>query len=166
MTIVAGIVFNPVVAFVVTLVAMMASFMCTFTLARYFLSDWVAARLEKYPTASDLMSAVEDNGFRVLVMMRLNPFVPGFVNGYGFGLTSIKPQTYLLASVIGCMPLTLIYIYIGWAGGEAILRSGGEAEKLQEGTMWFGLGLSVVMLVAIAWYGRRTLAAVAATGDK
>jgi hypothetical protein len=32
--------------------------------------------------------------------------------------------------------------------------------------MWFGLGLSVVMLVAIAWYGRRTLAAVAATGDK
>lgn len=159
LAIVAGIVFNPVVAFAVVLIAMMASFMATYTLARFFLEEWVAARLENIPVARGLMQAVEDNGFRMLVMMRMNPFVPGFVNGYGFGLTSIRPLTYLLGSVIGSIPLTLIYLYLGWAGGEAMLRSGGQSQQLQEGTMLFGIGLSVVMLVAITWYGRRTLAA-------
>ena len=158
LAIVAGIVFNPVVAFAVLLAAMMVAFMCTYILARYFLADWVAARLEKMPVAKKLLSAVEENSFRMLVMMRMNPFVPGFVNGYGFGLTAIKPLTYWIGSVVGSIPLTLIYVYLGWAGGEAMLRSEGQAQKLQEGTMLFGVGLSVVMLLAIAWYGRRTIA--------
>jgi uncharacterized membrane protein YdjX (TVP38/TMEM64 family) len=162
LAIVAGVAFNPVVAFSVVLAAMMASFMCTYVLARYFLADWVTARLEKIPVARKLLAAVEGNGFRMLVMMRLNPRVPGVVNGYGFGLTSIKPITYFLASVVGSIPLTLIHLYLGWAGGEAILRSGGQAEKLQEGTMLFGVCLSVVMLIAITWYGRRLIAAVGA----
>lgn len=158
LAVVAGIVFSPVVAFAVVLVAMMASFMCTYLLAKYFLADWVASRLKKMPIARKLMSAVEENGFRMLVIMRMNPFVPGFINGYGFGLTAIRPTTYFLGSVVGSLPLTLIYLYLGWVGGEAMLRSDSHAENLQEGTMWFGAGLSVVMLIAIAWYGRRTLA--------
>jgi len=157
LAIVAGIIFNPIVAFAALMTAMTVTFMCTYMLARHFLSDWVSARLEKIPTARDLMTAVEDNGFRMLVMMRLNPFVPGFVNGYGFGLTAIKPVTYILASVLGSIPLTLIYLYLGWAGGEAILRSSGQAQKLQEGTMLFGVGLSVLMLIVITWYGRRAI---------
>ena len=161
LAIVAGIIFNPVVAFFVLLTAMITAFLCTYMLARHFLSDWVSKRLEKIPLARDLLAAVEDNGFRMLVMMRLNPFVPGFVNGYGFGLTAIKPATYLLASVLGSIPLTLIYLYLGWAGGEAMLRSTGEAQKLQEGTMLFGVGLSVVMLILITWYGRRAIVAAA-----
>jgi len=159
LTIAAGIAFDPVVAFTVVMAALMTAFMCSYLLARGLLADWVAARLEKMPTARDLMTAVEDNSFRMLVMMRMNPFVPGFVNGYGFGLTAMRPLTYFLASVVGSIPLTLIYLYLGWASGEAILRSGGESEKMQEGTMLFGVGLSVLMLILIIWYGRRTIVA-------
>jgi uncharacterized membrane protein YdjX (TVP38/TMEM64 family) len=88
------------------------------------------------------------------------------LNGYGFGLTSIKPLPYLIGSVVGSIPPTLIYVYLGWAGGEAMLRSGGEAENLQQGTMLFGVGLSVVMLLAIAWYGRRMLVATDTSNAK
>lgn len=157
LTIIAGILFEPVIAFVVVTVAMMITFIVTFTAARYFMADWVQARLDEIPVARKLLCAVEDNCFRMLVLMRLNPFVPGIVNGYGFGLTSIKPTTYFLASVIGSLPLNLIFIYLGWAGGTAILQSGEEASSLQSGTVLFGTIISVVMLVAITWYGRRTI---------
>lgn len=162
LTIVAGILFEPVIAFVVVTGSMMIAFMATFMAARYFVADWVQAKLDKTPAARQLMSAVEENSFRMLVLMRLNPFIPGIVNGYGFGLTSMKPMTYFLASVVGSLPLNLIYIYLGWAGGTAILRSGAETTNLQTGTIWFGAIVSVVMLVAITWYGRR---AIAATGN-
>ncbi len=157
LTIVAGIVFEPVVAFVVVMVSIMAVFMCTFLIARYFAADWVTSRLEKIPVAKRLMSAVEQHGFRMLVLMRLNPFVPGIVNGYGFGMTSIKPLPYFVASVVGQLPLILIYVYLGWAGGEAILHAGAEAETMRYGTLLFGVTLSLLMLIAIAWYGRRMI---------
>lgn len=164
LAIIAGIVFEPVVAFSVVLASSMAAFMCTFVLARRFAAGWVAARLEKIPTAKNLLAAVEDNCFRMLVLMRLNPFVPGFVNGYGFGITSIKPLTYFLASIVGSLPLTLIYTYLGWFGGEAVLRGGAKAEALQDGTMVFGAVLSILMLLAITWYGRRVIAEIGARG--
>lgn len=164
LTIVAGILFEPVIAFVVVTASMMIAFMVTFTAARYFVADWVQAKLDEAPAARQLMGAVEDNCFRMLVLMRLNPFIPGILNGYGFGLTSINPLTYFIASVIGSLPLNLIYIYLGWAGGAAILQSGGETSSVQSGTVWFGAVVSVVMLIAITWYGRRAI--VAAEGKE
>ena len=159
LTIVAGILFEPVVAFTVVTGSMMIAFMATFLAARYFLADWVRTQLDRTPTARQLMGAVEDNCFRMLVLMRLNPFVPGIVNGYGFGLTSIRPLTYFVASVIGSLPLNLIYIYLGWAGGTAILQPGADTGGVQGATMWFGVAVSVAMLGAITWYGRRAMAA-------
>ncbi len=158
LTIVAGIIFAPVVAFVVVMASIMATFMCTFLIARYFAADWVTARLEKVAVAKQLMAAVDQHGFRMLVLMRLNPFVPGIVNGYGFGLTSIRPLPYFVASVLGQLPLILIYVYLGWAGGEAILHSGAGSDKLRYGTLLFGVALSLLMLIAIGWYGRRMIA--------
>lgn len=160
LTIIAGIVFEPLVAAIVVILATMAVFMCTFLIARYFAADWVAARLRKIPTAKTLISAVEEHGFRLLVLMRLNPFVPGVVNGYGFGMTSIKPLPYLIASMLGSLPLTLIYVYLGYAGGEALLRDGAQPDSLQRGTLLFGIVLSAILLIAISWYGHRAVTSV------
>lgn len=154
-TILAGVVFEPHVAFLVVVASSMASFMLTFLLARRLAADWVNARLEKVPVAAGMMSAVERHGFRMLVLMRLNPFVPGIVNGYGFGMTSMKPMTYFVASVVGSLPLILIYVYLGWAGGETLLHEGVAAGDMPDGLLLFGVTLSAVMLLVIAWYGRK-----------
>lgn len=159
MTIVAGILFSPVVAVVVVMAALMTTFTITFMVARHYAADWVAARLEKIPTAKALLSAVEQHGFRLLVLMRLNPFVPGVVNDYGFGLTSIGPRTYFLASLLGALPLALIYTYLGWAGGQSMLHAGSETQGLQSATLAAGVVLSVILIIAISWYGHRAVAA-------
>lgn len=161
LTIIGGILFEPLLAVLVVLLSTMVSFACTFMLAKNFAADWVAARLEKIPASKTMMAAVEQHGFRMLVLMRLNPFVPGIVNGYGFGMTSIRFVPYLAASLLGSLPLTLIYVYLGWAGGQSILRADAEPASLQSGTLLFGVILSVAMLIGIAWYGRRATAMTA-----
>lgn len=156
-TIVAGIVFQPIVALMVVLVSSMTAFMATFFVSRYLVADWVSNRLENNPLAQKCISAVEDNGFRMLVMMRLNPFIPGFINGYGFGLTSINPLTYFAASLVGSLPLMLVYISLGWVSGKAVLYGGSDAKVLESGTLILGAVVSLVMLVVISWYARRSL---------
>lgn len=157
LTIIAGIIFEPVTALLAVIISSMAAFMTTFLLSRYFIADWVSRRLGKIPIAEKCMEAVEDQGFVMLVMMRLNPFIPAFVNGYGFGLTSIGPWKYLLASLLGSLPLILVFIYLGWAGGKAFLLGGAESETLEAGTLVFGVVVSVVTLVFISWYARRVI---------
>ncbi len=158
LTVIAGILFEPPLAVTVVLVSLVVSFMTTYLLAKYFAAGWVEARLNKVPASKALMAAVEQHGFRMLVLMRLNPFVPGIVNGYGFGMTSIRPLPYFVASLLGSLPLTLIYLYLGWAGGKTVLHPGTEPPAVQSGTMIFGIAVSVLMLIAIAWYGRRATA--------
>ena len=158
LNVLAGILFEPVMAVTVVLVSAMVAFVCTFSIARYVAADWVRVQLEEFPVARKLMSAVEQNGFKLLLMMRMNPFVPGFINGYGFGLTSIRFGPYFGASILGAMPLILINVYLGWAGGMAMLRSGGEQTAVHYGILGFGVALSVVLLGLISWYGRRVMA--------
>jgi len=157
LTIIAGIIFEPLTAFLVVLVSSMTAFMATFIVARYLLADWVSRRLEQMPLAQKCITAVEENGFKMLVMMRLNPFIPGFINGYGFGMTSITPGRYFVASLVGSVPLMVSYIGLGWVGGKALLLGGPEAETLETGTLIFGGLISIATLVVIGWYARRAL---------
>ena len=158
LTVAAGIIFEPVTAFLVVLLSFVTAFLTTFMLSRHLLKDWVSRRLEKWPMAEKCMSAVEAQGFRMLVLMRMNPFIPGFVNGYGFGMTSINFGTYFGASLVGSIPLMLVNLYLGWAGGRAILRGSSENTTMDTGMVLFGIAISVVTLIFFAWYGRRVLA--------
>jgi len=153
LTIIAGVLFAPGIAFVVAISALGIAFILTFMIARYLAADRVTAHLEKIPMAKVLMSAVEEHGFRLIVLMRLNPFVPGVINGYGFGMTTLKLKTYFMASLLGSLPLTVIYLYLGWAGGEAMLQPGPSSDGLQGPTLIVGILLSIILFVGISWYG-------------
>lgn len=160
LAVVSGILFDPIVAVIAVSIAILITFVVTFMLARYYAGNWVEKKLEKIPTARKLMSAVEENGLRLLVLMRMNPFVPGFVNGYGFGLTSIDFRSYILGSMVGSLPLNLIYVYLGWTGGRAILLDIDGGEGMQTGNLVLGLVVSTLAFAVIAYYGRRALKSV------
>jgi len=160
--IVAGIVFDPFVAVVVVFLSSLCAFVSTFSIARYLAGQWVEERLKKISAARTLLSIIDNNGLRLVILMRMNPFVPGFVNGYGFGLTSIKFGPYLLGSVMGSLPLSLIHVYLGWAGGESILRGDGQPQAMQSATLLIGVVISLVLIAGISWYGHRAVQQAAA----
>jgi len=80
-----------------------------FLISRYLGRDYVASRLDGRWKSLDQELRV--GGFNYLLCLRLLPLAPSNVVNYGCGLTAIRFRDYLLATVIGITPGTLIYSY-------------------------------------------------------
>lgn len=94
-------------------------------------------------------------GFWLLVVLRLIPAVPYNLINYAFGLTSMGFPQYLLASAVGIIPGTLVFINIG---DKALAPSGP--------TFWIAIGLLVLLLAVTALLGRRLFPDTTENGEE
>ena len=62
--------------------------------------------------------------------MRLSPIFPFNLLNYALGLTRIGLVPYVMASFVFMAPATAVYVYAGWAGGEAIAGEGTLSQTL------------------------------------
>lgn len=140
---VGGALFGPFVGTLLNLVGATLGATAAFLIARYVAADWVrastGARIER------LISGVEAEGWRFVVLMRLVPLVPFNLLNYALGLTRISLPQYVIASVIAMAPGTLAYTWLGYAGRQAL---GGETAAVRYGLLALGL------LAAIAFVPR------------
>lgn len=67
---------------------------------------------KRYRILSAVNTAIERNGVKVMILLRLSPLVP--FSGFNFiaGLTKVSLRDYLLGTV-GIVPGTLAFVYIG-----------------------------------------------------
>jgi uncharacterized membrane protein YdjX (TVP38/TMEM64 family) len=57
--------------------------------------------------------AVGRDGFGIVLLMRLSPLFPyGLVN-YALGLTRVRARDFVLASLVGMVPLNALYAWLG-----------------------------------------------------
>lgn len=157
MHIAAGVVFSFPVAMLVVLAGAVSAQGLTFTIARTVARDWVTRQVAQAPKVKQLLDLVEKEPFKIVFLVRLNLFIPGVLKGYGFGTTNVPFRTYMLASALGFLPVGLAHVYLGWAGGEAMLADGaglGEAEKWM---LVAGVLVSVLLVLAVYFYGKRAL---------
>lgn len=116
MTLLAGAVFGLgwgllIVSFASTLGATLAML-----ISRFLLRDWVQQRFGRRLKAID--AGVEREGAFYLFALRLVPAFPFFLINLAMGLTRIRVGTYWLASQIGMLPGTLVYVNAGRQLGE------------------------------------------------
>lgn len=157
MHILAGIVFSFPIAMLVVLVGAASAHTATFWIARTVARDWVCDKLEGSPQAARLLEMVDEECFKLVLLVRLNLFIPGVLKGYGFGTTDVPFWKYLAASVLGFFPIGLAHVYLGWVGGTAMLDGSGEFSDVQKWLLVGGAIASVVLVVGIYYYGRRAL---------
>src|SRR4029079_5606758 len=86
-----------------------------FLTGRYFARDLVESKLSGNPKFQALDRAVAGAGFKIVLLTRLSPLFPFNVLNYAFGLTGIGFRDYVLASAIGMLPGTVLYVYLGSA---------------------------------------------------
>ena len=55
--------------------------------------------------------AVGRQGFKIVFLTRLSPVLPFNLLNYAFGITRVSLLKYLLASWIGMLPATVMYVY-------------------------------------------------------
>ena len=87
-----------------------------FLLARYCARDFVARKFGKYARFESMDQAIEKNGFKLVLLMRLQPvFVPFAYLNIGLGLTRVRVTDYMLGTLLGTLPGTILYAYVGSA---------------------------------------------------
>lgn len=87
-----------------------------FIVGRYFARDWVAARVADNHRFKAIDDAVGKQGWKIVLLTRLSPVFPFNLLNYGYGLTKVSFPHYALASWIGMMPGTVLYVYFGSLG--------------------------------------------------
>jgi len=110
-SIAAGIVFGPVKGFMVNMIGFFLSGTLAFYLSRFLGKDFVDKILKG--RALNFNNNMEKDGFKILFLLRLPPVLPYDPLSYTSGLTKITYKSFILASVLGVIPETVCYSYMG-----------------------------------------------------
>ncbi len=115
-----------------------------FLVGRYFARDWVAKKIESSTAFAAIDHAVAREGWKIVGLTRLSPAFPFALLNYAFGLTQVKLRDYVLASWIGMMPGTLMYVYAG-----SLAHSAGDRNRTPGEWALLGVGLLATIVVTI-----------------
>ena len=122
-----------------------------FLVARFIARDRVEAIAKGNEKFRNIDNAIGQQGAKLVFLLRLSPVIPFNLSNYLYGLTGVKFWPYVLASWLGMMPGTLLYVYIGTAGKAAVsAAAGGEAMK--HGWQYWtfmSVGLAATIVVTI-----------------
>lgn len=130
-----------------------------FLVGRTLLRTTIEKRIAAYPRFQAIDRAVGEQGFKIVLLVRLSPIFPFNLLNYAFGLTNVRPWQYVLASWIGMLPGTVMYVYLGSALKSLAEVAAGAPEGGTPQTVFFvaGLVMTVIATVVITRVARRAL---------
>jgi uncharacterized membrane protein YdjX (TVP38/TMEM64 family) len=131
----------------------------TFLLARYFTRRWQERRMANDPKFAAVAKAVEREGFRFVLLLRLCPLFPVIMLNYGLGMTSIRLRSYMLGTLLGLMPRTMIVAYSGSGLRSVMDLASGQRLQASGNPMiyWGGLALSLIVFAILAHKARQLI---------
>ena len=116
-----------------------------FLVGRYLARNAIARKIEGNERFAAIDKAVANEGWKIVGLTRLSPVFPFTLLNYAFGLTRVKLSHYVLASWIGMMPGTVMYVYLG------SLAKAASGERTRTTGEWglYGVGLLATVVVTI-----------------
>ncbi len=130
-----------------------------FCLSRWFLRKEISARFRTHATFRAIDIAIEKEGWKIVILLRLCPIPFGLAN-YLYGLTAVRFRPYLIASLIGGLPSLLLYCQLGTAGkaGLDAIASGHLVRSTWE-LVVFGISMvaTVCAIVLIPLFARKAV---------
>src|SRR5713101_6080088 len=111
LTLGAGAVFGVVLGSVCVSISATLGATAAFLVGRYLARDAIARKIEKNEKFAIIDRAVADEGWKIVLLTRLSPVFPFTLLNYAFGLTRVKLSQYVLASWLGMIPGTVMYVY-------------------------------------------------------
>jgi uncharacterized membrane protein YdjX (TVP38/TMEM64 family) len=158
LTLGAGGIFGFWKGFAVVFVGANLGALCAFWLTRTFLRERVAKWVAGNPKFSALDRAIGREGFKMVLLSRLSPIFPFTLLNYFLGLTTVRTSSYVVANLIGMLPGTFLYVYLGVTARDALGASTGGIGKWQFALRIVGLLATAAIVVLITRTARRAMA--------
>ena len=152
MTLAAGVIYGVVGGVAVVSPSSVAAATICFLLGRTLLRKSVEQKVSANKKFAAIEKAVGKNGFKIVALLRLSPAFPFTLLNYGLGLTSVSVRDYVLASFLGMLPGTLLYVYLGHAVGDvgAIFSKAPKAPPPPDASFFQLHGKQVLLVVGLA----------------
>lgn len=153
LTLGAGAVFGVAQGWAIVSVAATLAATAAFLVGRYVARGWVVKRIEGNPTFLAIDEAVGREGWKIVGLTRLSPAFPFNLLNYAYGVTRVSLRHYVLASWIGMMPGTLMYVYLGSLAGD--LATAGTGHSVRTPAEWALYGVGLLATVGVTVYVTR-----------
>jgi len=124
-----------------------------FLVGRYLARDRVVRKLQGNARFRAVDGALKSGGWWIVLLLRLSPVFPFNLLNYALGLTDVKLRDYFLASWLGMLPGTIMYVYIGSLAGD--LAGLGAGGRVRTPTEWALYGVGLTATVAVTLYVTR-----------
>ena len=156
----AGFVYGAAWGFAIAVPAGFVATTAAFVIGRRLLRGRIAARLAGEPQLAAIDDAIAASGLWVVLLLRLSPLFPNEVVNYALGATRVRFREYALASLLGMLPLTAAYAWLGSV--PTALGGVTSGRPVPTGTVgqllwWGGLAATVGVAILVAVLARRAL---------
>lgn len=136
----AGAIFGLGWGLAVTLASIAASSSAAFVTTRYLLRGPAERLARRHKLFKAFDKAVDREGWRIVALLRLSPFLSFGIKSYFFGLTCVRLPDYAIGTFLGMLPGVVLKVWLGAAGRDVLTRGG----PLQ----WTVLGVGIAATVA------------------
>jgi uncharacterized membrane protein YdjX (TVP38/TMEM64 family) len=159
LTLGAGVIFSVVKGSVLVSIASILAATVAFLIGRYLARKWVAKKIEEYPKFTAIDEAVAQEGWKIVGLTRLSPLFPFVFLNYAFSITKVSLRDYILASWIGMMPGTIMYVYLGSLIGSLANIATGVTQKnpVQQTLYIVGLVATVAVTIYVTKVAKKAL---------
>lgn len=128
-----GAIFGPTTGTILLLISGIIGSTICFMIGRYF-KEYILSKIG--PEYEFLKTASTKKIAWIIFTTRLIPFMPFDIISYASGITSIKFRHYFTATLIGIIPMTIIFAKTG--------------NMLIKGAIWPYMGLGIVLVLTVA----------------
>jgi uncharacterized membrane protein YdjX (TVP38/TMEM64 family) len=148
LTLGAGFLFDLVKGSIIVSIASTIGATLAMLLGRTLFREKIGGMVLQNPKFKAVDAAVGQNGFKIVGLTRLTPAIPFTLLNYMYSLTKVRVRDYLIASWLGMIPGTIMYVYIG-SLFQNIEDVFGEREKRPSEYILLIVGFIVTMVITI-----------------
>lgn len=134
-----------------------AGALISFLLGRYLFRDWAIRFAKKFPIFEAIDTALEENGLKIMSLLRLSPLIPFNALNYIGGVTAISFKDNAMA-LIFLLPGTTLYVFLGSSAGSLTdVSSSGDDPTATILSVVFGVVFGVLGIAATTYYAKKEL---------
>ncbi|GAM24424.1 hypothetical protein SAMD00019534_075990 [Acytostelium subglobosum LB1] len=148
-TILAGIIFKLWFGILFVWCSSMLGATIAFLLGKYVFRDSIQKKIEKNKKLQAIDQAIGQEGWKIVLLLRLTPIVPEAILNYALAVTNVNYIPYIICTGIGLVPGVSFFIYMGTMIGN--ISEIGKRKPMGKSDIIMYAVSGVAMIITIAF---------------